>query len=95
MVNDIRETLNEKNKTHGSFSRLCNLTHKIKDVLRDELRYKNDQLPPQHAEALDMIISKIGRIAIGDHDTTDHWLDIAGYATLVVDHLKLKKTRTQ
>ena len=31
-----------------------------------------------------MILHKIGRIVAGDEMEPDHWLDIAGYATLVV-----------
>jgi hypothetical protein len=43
---------------------------------------------PDHArEALDMMASKIARIVSGDHQFKDHWIDIVGYATLVVDSL--------
>jgi hypothetical protein len=34
-------------------------------------------------EALDMILHKIARIVNGNPNETDHWHDIAGYATLV------------
>jgi hypothetical protein len=39
------------------------------------------------AEALDMILHKIGRIVAGDATFKDHWVDIAGYATLVADRV--------
>jgi hypothetical protein len=35
-----------------------------------------------------MIVHKIGRIVNGDPDVTDHWVDIAGYATLIADRLE-------
>jgi hypothetical protein len=38
-------------------------------------------------ESLDMICNKIGRIVNGDPRLIDSWLDIAGYAQLVVDEL--------
>ena len=44
-------------------------------------------------EALDMIAHKIGRIFAVDADFLDHWLDIAGYATLV--HRQLMRAREQ
>jgi hypothetical protein len=39
-------------------------------------------------EALEMIVHKIGRIVNGNPDVTDHWVDIAGYATLIADRLE-------
>ena len=35
-----------------------------------------------------MIAHKIGRILAGDPNHIDHWLDIAGYATLVAKELE-------
>jgi len=40
------------------------------------------------AEALDMILHKIGRIVAGDATFKDHWVGIAGYATLVADRVE-------
>jgi hypothetical protein len=34
-------------------------------------------------EALEIDAHKIGRILAGDPDFRDHWLDRAGYATLI------------
>lgn len=39
------------------------------------------------SEALDMICHKLGRIIAGDASFKDHWVDIAGYATLVADRV--------
>ena len=39
-------------------------------------------------EALEMIAHKLGRIANGDPDYADSWVDIAGYAKLVADRLE-------
>ena len=35
-----------------------------------------------------MIVTKIARIVNGSPDKVDHWVDIAGYATLVADRLE-------
>jgi hypothetical protein len=39
-------------------------------------------LKPEHAESLEMIAHKIGRILAGNENFHDHWDDIAGYAKL-------------
>ena len=39
-------------------------------------------------ESIHMILVKLSRILYGKHDHVDHWDDIAGYATLVVNRLK-------
>jgi hypothetical protein len=45
-------------------------------------------MAPDQWEALDMICSKISRIVNGDPDYDDSWVDIAGYAQLIVNSLK-------
>ena len=42
-------------------------------------------------EALDMIAHKIARIIAGNPEDIDSWVDIAGYAELVVEELQRKK----
>jgi hypothetical protein len=39
-------------------------------------------------EALDMILHKISRICTGDPTFKDHWVDIVGYATLVIKDIE-------
>jgi len=39
-------------------------------------------------EALDVICGKIARIIAGDPYHSDHWRDIAGYATLIQNILE-------
>jgi len=54
-------------------------------------RYANDvgtTMAPDQWEALDMICSKISRIVNGDPDYDDSWVDIAGYAQLIVNRLR-------
>jgi hypothetical protein len=36
-----------------------------------------------------MILNKVSRILAGDPGHVDHWDDIAGYATLVADILRM------
>jgi hypothetical protein len=45
-------------------------------------------MKPWQAEALDQMAQKMCRILQGDPDFADHWVDIAGYASLVCAELK-------
>jgi DNA primase len=47
-----------------------------------------DSLAPYQREALEMIAQKISRALHGNPHEVDHWRDIAGYATLVVNELE-------
>lgn len=46
-----------------------------------------DRLSPVQRQALRVIADKIARILNGDPNYDDNWLDIAGYATLVLQRL--------
>ena len=60
----------------------------IKDAIQ-----LNALVPLDHSmrEALDMIAHKIARIIAGNPEDIDSWVDIAGYAELVVEELQDKK----
>ena len=72
--------LNERAKTHGSFTDHAEITQDMKAVM--EGRQSFDKLSPRHRESLHMIVHKIGRILAGNPNFKDHWDDIAGYAKL-------------
>lgn len=82
--------LNERGSRYGSFRTHSQIAMMLKDFFRN--------LPSWHTlsysqkEALDMIAHKIGRIVNdgGDPNYADSWVDIAGYATLVVNELNEK-----
>jgi hypothetical protein len=80
---DIQTTLDERKKTHGDFRLHAECTQTLKGVVA-YLMQEHDRLPlkNEHAETLDMIFHKIGRIIAGDPNCKDHWHDIAGYAKL-------------
>lgn len=87
----INETIEERTKLYGDFKDHAQITQDLKMVMRN---FKNgagwDNLSPTMAEALDMIVHKIGRILNGDPTYADSWHDIAGYATLVEQRLNNK-----
>lgn len=77
-MTNITDTLNDRGKTHGSFYEHASVAQELKQVIG----VWSHGLCYEHAEALDMIFHKIGRIIAGDPYYKDHWHDIAGYALL-------------
>jgi hypothetical protein len=63
------------------------VSQRLKKVIWEELATRDKQLAADQAEALEMIMHKIGRIINGDADYDDSWRDIAGYSMLVCDRL--------
>ena len=76
----------ERQTTHGDFATKSAFIQSSKAAMRRAPNWAN--LSPAQREALDLIETKRGRILFGDADTLDHWMDIAGYATLGGHHGK-------
>lgn len=85
----LTQTLTERGSRYGKFKDHAAVTQKLKAVLRDHMGpAKWDTLTPSQVESLEMICHKLGRIANGDPNYADSWVDIAGYAKLVSDELE-------
>jgi hypothetical protein len=78
------EVLNEREKTHGDYRRTAAIAQELKTIIN---HCDGGLLSAVQAESLDMICSKISRILSGNPSEPDHWRDIAGYATLVIETL--------
>jgi hypothetical protein len=86
VADTITETLTERGKRYGVFTKHAEVTQEIKRALFN-CRARHS-LAPDQVEALEMIAHKLGRIVNGDPDYADSWVDIAGYAKLVADRLQ-------
>ena len=80
-----------KNSGRGDFRKLCAMKRGFVDS------FNANTLSPRimsavEVEALDMILTKIARIATGTKPDLDSWQDIAGYATLVVNDFSQEET---
>jgi hypothetical protein len=75
--------LNERQTTHGSFTSNAKYGQLLRQHFRESPGWVSMTLVQQ--EALDMIACKLSRILSGQASHADHWQDIAGYATLVID----------
>lgn len=85
------ELLLERGKTNGDYKQHARITQSLKGVMHPD--YGWSVLSPPQRESLDMIAHKIGRILAGNPNHEDHWVDIAGYATLIVQQLKEPQPR--
>lgn len=84
----IDEVISERAPAHGNYDATAAMAQQIK-----KLMWRDGQvLTPVQDESLDMIATKIARICCGDPNHRDHWVDIAGYATLVLDRLPKETT---
>ena len=81
---NVKDTLKERGQTHGDFGENAKLSRNLKHTIN---QFKTMHLSHRQHEALDAICAKIARICTGDPDHADSWHDIAGYATLIEEHL--------
>jgi hypothetical protein len=84
----VDATLDARAVDYGKFIEGAEVMQMLKRVVQVALNNRDKTLAHDQAEAMDMIIHKIGRIINGNPDVVDHWLDIAGYAQLVADRLE-------
>lgn len=91
-MSNVQNTLNEREKRYGRFMDNAETAQLLKDVIHAAPRWED--LEYDQAEALDLIVSKIGRMLSGDVNYIDSWHDIAGYATLVENRLNGEEPMT-
>ena len=84
----VNRVLNARGQDYGKFRDSAGLMQGIKRLLADHAIRHNKVFADDQWEALEMIVHKISRIVNGNPDKVDHWVDIAGYATLVADRLE-------
>lgn len=84
----VSDTLKQRANVHGNYVESAS----FKDLVLNEcINCKTgnwEKLGPAGRQAIHMIIEKLGRIMYGDPLFSDHWHDIAGYATLMDNYLK-------
>ena len=84
---DVNLILNVRAENYGKFKDGAELMQAIKRRMADHAARHDKTFADDQWEALEMIVHKIGRIVNGNPDVVDHWVDIAGYATLIADRL--------
>ena len=84
-MTSIGEILKAREKTHGDFEVVSYLSQTLKDFMRGTPNWT--MLDMDQKECLDMVAHKIARILCGDPTVADHFLDGAGYFSLVANRL--------
>jgi hypothetical protein len=84
----VNSILDVRANNYGKFKDGAELMQSLKRSMAAHAAKHDKTFADDQWEALEMIIHKIGRIVNGNPDVTDHWVDIAGYATLIADRLE-------
>lgn len=89
-MSHLDETLSERGNRYGKFIDNAEIAQDLKAYIRDTQSYSI--LAADQREALDNICIKMSRILSQgtDPEYVDNWVDMAGYASLVVDRLNGK-----
>jgi len=81
--------LDQRAKTHGNYMLHAEVSQDLKRTIGHYISDWDKDIDDDMHESLDMIAHKIGRIIAGNPNVIDHWADIAGYAQLVANRLKV------
>jgi hypothetical protein len=85
---NVDQVLDSRAKDYGRFIEGAEIMQMLKRLVHNYIEDRGTPLAFDQREAIDMIIHKLGRIINGNPDKVDHWVDIAGYATLVAERLE-------
>jgi len=85
---NVDAVLDSRAKDYGKFIDGAEIMQMLKRLVHNYIAKRGTPLAFDQREAIDMIIHKLGRIINGNPDKVDHWVDIAGYSTLVADRLQ-------
>ena len=82
------DLLNEREKTHGDFDETVTISQELKRTMRWAMNGKGSRYTDRMRESLELIATKLARLFSGSPFDPEHWRDIAGYATLIAEHLE-------
>ena len=81
----VEETIKQRGELYGEFADAAHTMQRLKNAVRAHKKW--DKLPPYQREAIEMILHKIGRHINGDHQYSDNFHDIGGYAKLAENEI--------
>ena len=84
-MSKLNSILDARGNRYGSFQSNAQIAQNIKSIMHGSSNWNT--MPDYMKESLHMIAHKISRILEGDYYYDDSWVDIAGYATLVVEEI--------
>lgn len=90
---EIRDTLTERNNTHGDFTENSRVAQQLKSVVRHTRNWSD--IPPYMREEIEMRCHKLARRLAGNWQEPDHIFDEIGYLQLSLDRLTDENTERQ
>lgn len=84
MTNEVEKILEERGSKYGEFTDVAEVAKEI----QESVLLRCGPLEPFKLVAIQNIAMKLSRLANGDSNHVDSWIDIAGYAQLVVNELE-------
>jgi hypothetical protein len=84
----IDKVLQERGERYGDYKSTAFISQTLKNTMRECRSW--DRMTSAQREGLEMIQHKIARILHGDPKYMDSWVDIVGYATLIVESMEDK-----
>ncbi len=90
MINDILE---QRGSRYGTFADHAVIAQSLIEQIRCQPNWMN--LKPDARQALTVICDKIARMLNGDAEYDDNWVDIIGYATLVLNRIHADARKKQ
>jgi hypothetical protein len=88
---EITDILQQRERRYGDFRDQAHFACSFKDLARTAAGWST--MTEYQREGLDMILHKIARALSGDPAYIDTWVDIEGYAKLVVDRMAQDEAR--
>lgn len=82
----IDKVLEERGSRYGKFEEHAKIAQALQKVLWSHPNWEN--MPTDSRQALVVICDKMARMLNGYHDYDDNWVDIIGYATLVLNRVR-------
>lgn len=82
----VDDLISERGKVHGDVEIQASIAQSIECEMRESPNW--DKLSDLQRYSLEMISVKLSRILAGNHEYSDHWHDLEGYARLVSQRLK-------
>ena len=84
-MTSLHDTLQERGNRYGDYATQARIVEDIINTVRNSPNW--ERMPPYQRVAVYLIALKLGRVCTGDIEYADNWVDIAGYAQLVVNEL--------
>lgn len=91
--NEIENTLNERGSRYGSFAHNARVSQELKYAVFAAIDNNPKRFSNVQREALTVILQKISRIACGDPNYRDNWVDVIGYSKLSLDEIDVESEK--